>query len=341
MSTKVRQSNFELLRLVSMLMVMVAHANGYVNEADLVGADGIAKVIVNQFCLISVNVFVMISGWFGIKASWKGACSLLFQVAFLGLLSFLFFALIGHPVSFKTDLFPYLFFGYHYWFVIAYLVLYALSPILNKFCENASKKESLTVLVMFFLTEFIYGFLLGEGQFAFGFSALSFIGLYLLARYARLYPIRLLSMNKGKDMAIYLGLSLLSIVGLWFGYKWFGMGFHLNHYDSPLAIAASLFFLLFFSKLKFQSKAVNWLAASAFAIYLLHENSLISPYYHQIFNRLHESLPLVGYYFSLFGLVLLIGLVCIFNDKIRIFVWELIVRCVSPKASTTLKQDEI
>lgn len=76
MSTKIRQSNFELLRLVCMMMVMIGHANGYVNETDLVGARGIAKVVVNQFCLVHVDVFVLISGWFGKKASWKGVCSL-------------------------------------------------------------------------------------------------------------------------------------------------------------------------------------------------------------------------------------------------------------------------
>ena len=78
-----RQSNFELLRLIAMLMVMICHAVGYVQETSLFGIAGISKLAVNQLCLICVNVFVMVSGWFGIKSSLKGVAKLLFQVFFL------------------------------------------------------------------------------------------------------------------------------------------------------------------------------------------------------------------------------------------------------------------
>ena len=332
---KPRESNFELFRLVSMLMVMVCHANGYVNETDLMGIEGIAKVAVNQLCMVCVNVFVMISGWFGIRPTWKGAGSLLFQVIFLCVLCFGCAALIGLPVSVRKDLIPYLFFGYGYWFVVSYLILYAISPVLNRFCENTNRQEFLFVLATFFLLEFIYGFLLNVGHFDFGFSPLSFIGLYLLSRYARLYPGRFSSMDKWTDLALYFGLSVLSMFGLWFGYRWFGMGFHLNHYDSPLAIMASLFLLLFFSKLHFQSKAVNWLAISAFAIYLLHENSLVSPYYHQLFDGIKSGVSLAVYYPIMLGLVIIIGLCCILVDKLRILAWNAIVRVSGPSTKAS------
>ena len=196
MASSKRQSNLELLRLVAMLMVMVCHAIGYVNETDLAGTAGVAKLAVSQLCLVCVNVFVMISGWFGIKASLKGAAKLLFQVWFLALLCFSVFAALGLPVSFKKDLLPYLLFGYGYWFVVSYLILYVLSPVLNAFAEKASKKEFRWVLIAFFAAEFVFGFLLDAGHFDYGFSPLFFIGLYLLARYTRLYPDKLFSFNK-------------------------------------------------------------------------------------------------------------------------------------------------
>ena len=318
-----RQSNFELLRIICMLMVMAGHAIGYVQETDLFGIDGICKLTVSQLCLVCVNVFVMISGWFGIKASWRGIGALLFQVFFISGLCFLVFFLLGQPVSFKDHLLPYLLFGKGYWFVVSYLILYALSPVLNAFCEKATQRVFLKVLLIIFIAEFVFGFLLDTGHYAYGFSPLAFISLYLLARYVRMYPGKVFSFKRGYDLLIYLGISILSIAGLWLGYKWFGMGFHLNHYDSPLAIAASLFFLLFFSKLQFQSKAINWLASSAFAIYLIHENCLISPYYREGFRSLHDSLPLGLFYPSMFGLLVLIGLACILIDKPRQWIWNL------------------
>ena len=61
-SIMTRQSSFELLRLIAMLMVMICHAVGYVQETDLVGIAGVSKLAIGQLCLICVNVFVMISG---------------------------------------------------------------------------------------------------------------------------------------------------------------------------------------------------------------------------------------------------------------------------------------
>lgn len=322
-----RRSNFELLRIIAMLMVVICHAIGYVNEADLVGTIGVARLAINQLCLVCVNVFVMISGWFGIKASWKGAAKLLFQVVFVALLCFGVFALLGLPVSFKKDLLPYLLFGYGYWFVVSYLILYALSPVLNAFAEKASHKELSGVIFAFFLAEFVFGFLLDAGHFDFGFSPLSFIGLYLLASYARTCPAKLFSLKKWVDFAIYFGASVLSIIGFWFGYKWFGMGFHLNHYDSPLAIIASLYFLLFFSKLEFQSRFVNWMAASAFAIYLIHTNSLVYPYFRQCALFITENNSLIASAGLLLVFILASAFFCILIDKPRILLWGFLSRC--------------
>ena len=321
---KERQSNFELLRLVAMLMVMLCHAVGYVEETDLAGVAGIGKLAVGQLCLVCVDVFVMISGWFGIKASLRGAAKLLFQVVFLALLCFGVFAALGLPVSFRKDILPYLLFGYGYWFVVSYLILYALSPVLNAFVERASKKEFGGVLIAFFAAEFVFGFLLDAGHFDYGFSPLFFIGLYLLARYVRMYPGKLSSFRKGTDLAIYLGVSLLSMVLFWFGYKWFGMGFHLNHYDSPLTVVAALYLLLFFSKLNFRSKTVNWLAISAFAIYLLHENSLVAPCYHRLFEHLHDSVCPAALYPAILGIVIVLALAFILIDKLRLLTWNAI-----------------
>lgn len=319
---KERSSNFELLRLVCMLMVVGCHAIGYVNASDLTGIQGILKLTVSQFLLVCVNVFVMISGWFGIKANWKGAAKLLFQVLFCATLCYMVFLALGLPVSFRENLAPYLLFGSGYWFVVSYLILYALSPVLNTFAQNASKRDYEFALAAFFLVEFIMGYLLDVGHFDYGFSPLFFIGLYLLSRYVRLYPSKCFSLAKHYDILIYTTATVLSIVGFYFGYKLFGMGFHLNHYDSPFAVVASLFFLLFFSKLNISSKTINQLAASAFAIYLFHTNNLVYPYFKKCFESISTSFALpVGCCVSTLA-VIVIAMICILADKPRVLIWR-------------------
>ena len=81
-----RESNIELLRIVAMLLVLFLHANyfslGKVEsidiQSDLFGS--FVKSFTEALCIICVNVFVLISGWFGIRPTLKGAMSLLFQV---------------------------------------------------------------------------------------------------------------------------------------------------------------------------------------------------------------------------------------------------------------------
>ena len=56
-----RQSNFELLRIVAMLGVMTLHACSAVDSYGLMFF----------FSVVSVNVFILISGWFKIKLRLK------------------------------------------------------------------------------------------------------------------------------------------------------------------------------------------------------------------------------------------------------------------------------
>ena len=73
-----RFSNIELLRIVAMLLVVFVHANyfslGWINIDDINNdpINSFVRIILEQICIVCVNVFVLISGWFGIKPSLKG-----------------------------------------------------------------------------------------------------------------------------------------------------------------------------------------------------------------------------------------------------------------------------
>lgn len=88
--TKYRQTNIELLRIFSMLMVLVIHYNVATNGQtthDMVMTEplkavGIASL--KSLSFICVNSFIVISGYFGIRWKRKGLCNYLFQIAFWG-----------------------------------------------------------------------------------------------------------------------------------------------------------------------------------------------------------------------------------------------------------------
>ena len=326
MEVKQRQSSFELLRLICMMMVIIGHVNygkeGWPTQALINEMPWLYlwRVLVNQFTIISVPVFVMISGWFGIRPSVRGFCNILFQVFFAGAACTVVAMTFGIGFSIKEVVLVVL--GAGHWFVPSYLILFILSPVLNAFIEQAGEKQLRNLLIIFFVVEFFYGYLTEVGFFYRGFSALHFIGLYLLARYLRLYPNRFTTMSYASDLLVYASISILTAILFYLGTKWWDLGFHLIWIISPFVTLSSSCFLLAFSKLSFQSRAVNWMASSAFAIYLYQENMFVRPVFKSVANAIFYNNEFVAGVFLLFLYLCVFALACILVDRVRIFIWR-------------------
>ena len=65
---KVRDANFELLRIVSMLMIVAYHLLGRGGFLDgSTGASHVILTIIRVICTICVNLFVLITCWFVVE----------------------------------------------------------------------------------------------------------------------------------------------------------------------------------------------------------------------------------------------------------------------------------
>lgn len=329
-----RQSNFELLRIIAMLMVIAVHTN-YYNLGDVDKSLMTARVLpislcafFESICVVCVNVFVLISGWFGIKPSWKRGASIIFQVFFYCLLIAGVFVLLGLPVSLK-DLGKSFLLGSSYWFVPSYILLYIFAPVLNSFVSSASKESVRNFLIVFFVLEFIYGVLRQDGNFIHGYSAISFMGLYLLARYARLYPGRWLGKSAEFYWVVFFACAVLNTVLMIGGMYVLGHPiYNITFYSSPIVIIGALSLLLAFSKMEFQSKAVNFCAASAFAMYLIHQNNLIIPYWNSFFIKQFETSPFYIYLFYSVAAIAGVFVLSVVVDRVRIWMWNLLFKRV-------------
>ncbi len=338
---KERTSNFELLRLVAMFLVLTIHgygvALGLPSKADFQVSplSAAIRTIIESLSIVCVNVFVLISGWFGIKPSIKGFAGFLFQCLFFSICITAIAPLVGIGDPFSgADIGGIFFFGkYYYWFVKCYLCLYILSPALNTFTQSAGKKTFLIVLVGFFAIQTLYGWTGSMNDFDRGFSVFSFVGLYLLARYVKLYEGELFRRNKWVDLAIYIGLSLILAATYYLAQELEleKVSSHLFVYINPLVIASSLYLLLFFSKIEFKSKTVNYLARSAFAVYLLHLNAKVwydfleTCYKIYIENDLFRAIILIFLFISsVFVLAILI-------DQIRLLLWKPLEKLFEPR----------
>lgn len=84
--TVVRESNIELLRNISMFMILVIHAN-FVSLPKIEYSElmtntipSVSRFFIESLGIVAVNVFVFISGWFGIKTRTKSVLSFIYLI---------------------------------------------------------------------------------------------------------------------------------------------------------------------------------------------------------------------------------------------------------------------
>ncbi len=332
-----RQSNFELLRILAMLLVLIVHADyhtlGAYRPADLDAhpANAATRLLVEQGAIGCVNLFVLISGWFGLRPRARRIGGFLFQYAFFALLPFALAGLLPDvPGRTLWDAVRPLVNFDAYWFVPSYLVLCLLAPGLNAFVEQGSPRRLATAVGLFFALQTVCAWALdgAAGIFCGGYSPLSFVGLYLLARLVRTCPHRFMQGRARTDFVAAFALVVVPAaveVALYHAdggavYSWWRQ--HALSYLAPHVIAGPLFLLNGFAKLRFTSPLVNAVAASAFAAYLFHLHPLLSGPFRQAVRRLYDSFSGLAFLALTAGLLLLVFACAVGLDRVRLLCWR-------------------
>lgn len=220
--------------------------------------------LLEGFTIIGVNVFVLITGYFSATPKKSSLINLAFICLFWGIVKVICLSVYGEPITYR-----YLFFvTSSNWFISSYLGLLLFSPILNLFCNTVNKRVLWGGVIILLLYEFWFDWLppypesrIGAKN---GYSVLSFMILYLLARAVRLYGLP--QWFKKRSFLIYTCCSLIIALIA----KGTGNQVQCYAYINPLVILSSLSFLMMFDGLKLQSKVINHLAKSTLAVLLGH-----------------------------------------------------------------------
>ena len=318
-----RMSNFELLRIVAMMLVMLGHTHFrmYSFVQANAGIKGIFDTALACISTTGVGIFIVISGWFGIRPRKCGLVKYLFQIFFTLWVIYGIFIILGLD-DFNADgvkISMSLYSGY--WFVIGYLGLYIIAPILNKFIEYASKREYQMMLLSFYLFQSYYSWITAWYDYYMAYSVLLFSGIYLTAAYIRKYPIKWLEKYAlHLFVIVILCMTSIATVSLYL----FGHAARMIRDDNPLVIFEALLLVTIFGKIKFQSRFVNWLAASCFAVYLIHFHPLVYPYLFKIVADIYGKYDGIVYVVLLLTILILVYLCCTFLDQIRVLVWSIL-----------------
>lgn len=338
---RVRQSNMELLRIIAILMVVAIHVNFLsigeptTMQTHIMPANTLARWFFYSLCIGCVDIFILLSGWFGITPRVKSICSLLFQVLFttLGVLMFYVCFLGKQPTI--SDYAVYLIPGSGLWFVPSYLCLYLLSPILNCFVSNSTRKQFLIFLILFGVFQFAYGWLRNTASFAYGCSPLSFVFLYMLARYIKLYANNRLSKKPNVFLIMFLGcVCLLTITAWTLLYLGFSKSFILHDFNSPIVIFMSVMLLLYFSRINFTNNIVNRIGTACFTVYIIHQcPGCTFETFTSTAAMIYNNYSALNYFGVIITFILTVFIIAITVNQLRLYAWCFLCRHTPQKLS--------
>lgn len=332
-----RRSNIELLRIVSMLMVLAVHVDGAsvglpepMGDIASMTARDVWRIAVETLAIIGVNCFTMISGYFGIRLRWRGVLSFLFQCVFysVGICTVyaIFFPckvswtgwLESWMVLTHTDL----------WYVPAYFGLMLLSPVLNVVLDALSRRTFAVVLAVFIVFNQLCGWWMHGAFNPTGYTLVQLVQVYMIARYIRLHvSIEGIRRHRKTICAVYVA-SLVAIAAM----AVYMPPLQAFAYNSPAVLLSTVSFFLIFLSFDFTSRRINYIARSAFAVYLIHKAPLVwvnimRPAVIHLWSTL--SLPL--FTLGAAGVIVAFYLVAIAIDPLRRRMFDIVWRTVSVK----------
>ena len=325
-----RQSNIELLRILSMLMVIGLHANfeslGYPHPRPVQAApwSWLGMIATEQSCISCVDTFVLITGWFGTHFKLRRFGGLLFQVFFISLLmSGGLWLLTGKIPGSPFDIIAA---GWHYWFVYSYLLLYLFTPMLNSWVEQCGESGLRRFIILFMVFAIPFSFCLND--LSRGFSAIWFMGLYLLGRYLRLHLApKLGKVGKGR-IALVWGICVAGMTAAYWAHIYWRnpllphLPSFMTAYTNPLTVVCAICLLLFFDRLHFRSRLVNWLAAGSLTVYLTHQQAFVRPYFFDLYRQLDRQFSGIGFFLAGMAVAGLIYIASACVDTLRRSAWR-------------------
>lgn len=348
MTEKKRYTNYELLRVLAMVMVVVLHFLSHSDSLLVAGQPGnitqVVGTLLESFCLVAVNVYVLISGYFGVESEFKvgKAVRLLCIIWFYGLLLLLVASLAGIPTQLQElgiyGLVKYLFpiESETYWFATSYFMLYLLSPILNMGAKHMPKKQlQITIgclLILFCGIKSVSPIVFPVDRY--GYDLAWFVCVYLVAAYLRLYGAEWI---KKHGLFLYVGSSLVTffmVTMLWFGVqKWDGLSYYFTvpfHYNFVLCILGALGLFGFFANINIRegkgAAFIRRLGALSFGVYLFHEHIDIRNNWYEYLKQFVNPTGGEGlgfFFWELISCVVILFVVGILIDYVRSILFAL------------------
>lgn len=279
MEKAVRNSNHELMRIIAMYMIVLIHANMYLGYFCTGPSWSFFNGLVNGICDISASVFIVASGYYGLKFSVRKLVKLECMMVTLSILETVILCILRPEEMQGVALLEQLvksflpFITSKHWYYSSYICLVLFSGYIQKFIDHLSQKEFerflLLLLVLFSVIPTFFYFELVPGN---GKGVVNTIMIYMMGRYMRMYRDVKLPKKAG---LLFLGLWLVN--GLSHDVFPIKIGDIYHHWckdNSITNMALTVIAFYMFKELKIQSKFINKAATCVFAVFALNGSAV-------------------------------------------------------------------
>lgn len=348
--TKEKQSNFELMRIISMFLIIIHHIILHGNVIyNTSGSIHLIIMLIRCIAFVHVNSFILLTGYFQYKKefSLKKFLSIFNASYFYNLLILIIFIIFGLSNIEKLDVLKTLnpFYMSH-WFISCYLILYILSPFINILIKNMSQKNHRKLILLLILCYSIISFLseqtIAENS---GYSVIQFIMLYIIGAYLSKYPINqnlhFKNYSKNKlQVLLFSGIFVFAFINfilyclsrtfedqnnLFFNYLGTLIANNYHEYNFLPVIIQSVLYFLWFETLNIQNKIINKISSLVFGIYIIHDNPFIRGHIYKWF-RIDSNTTIYSkkIFIKIFIVAFLIFIICAIIEFLRQLLFKFI-----------------
>ena len=314
-----RQSNFELLRILCMLGVMFNHVMQYLYDLHTpqITMCNTFRIFLMNICMVAVNCFVLISGYFGIKLGAKSIVKYYIQCVFYSIVIYLLNSCCSRHFSLIESI-KALFACSEssLWFIPAYLGLMLFSPILNAAFNVGDRRTKFFYVVFVLVADVYVGYIHQSEMLSVdGYNVVHLITVYCVGRYISFIPFHETKKWWWGAFVMFVSMTILHAIKM----RFFPISvIYSMHYNSPCMIVASCLVFLCFRNIKLSSRMVNYIASSVLAVYLIHSNPHVWPYFVHFLKVSINTFPSYLEFMAVGLYVVLFYAVCIVIDKLRI-----------------------
>ncbi|WP_297129630.1 acyltransferase family protein [uncultured Eubacterium sp.] len=347
-----RNSALEILRIISMLMIVFHHFAYHGNfqwETNFITIPHLWYNFIVLWGKLGVNLFVLISGYFLINDKdssihIKKTLKFLGQVVFYSvLIYFLFVIFKGESLNVESVIkafFPITF--QNWWFASTYFLLFLIHPFLNIGLIALDKKSYQKFIILFV---FIWSVLLTITSKTYQVNDFVwFVLLYAVAGYARLYGFNKKILSKHYFILAfiimfitYLATNYITFLGT---KNVIDKGYELYFSDmqkTTTLFSAVCLFMAFVKMKPFYNKEVNIISSATFGVYLLHDSNYTRTFlWTDLFKNSNYQGTVMLIPYSIF-VVFFVYVVCVIIDLIRQYTVEKVYMLFVNKISKPIK----